>query len=396
MGSGASITDLSAAALADAVGKLGKSYESVSKEIVDSGISGTVLFSTVHDNEQQFRSFIAENFKVTRPLHQTVLYMTYAGLLNNDGGISKSVHVPFEIRETLERPPSSILTDLFQIQGIKLDPENVAGAVDDIAAAIHASIGEDTICDGINSFHCFIGYRVLADKVIAESLFDKLTVKGFKPFLDKFKLKNGLPWKDGFLQGLKGSKCFVSVISAGALSLCKDKSRNHTWDNYLLEIETALRYKHASGNSAFIIPVHAAEMVTVEGRTMLCKFCDFAGSLYADTIEGSSVPSHLDSLKEVVHSAYIAPIHAAEKITVEGRSMFGKIGDFAGSLYAEKVESLLSHSTREKAHVDESNVALVDGISMVNMGGGDMINAKNNMKPTKSEPTSPGPGVAVA
>ena len=292
MGGGASITELSAIDLGDLTRKLGKHYEVASKEIVDSGITGTILFSAVHDNEEQFKSFVAENLSITKPIHQTVLFTNYTELLNHDGVNAKSVPVPFEIQEILQRAPRQILTDLFQIQGIKLDPENVAGAVDEIAAAIHASIGEGTTCDGINSFHCFIGYRVLADKIIAESLFDKLTVKGFMPFLDKFKLKNGLPWKDGFLQGLKGSKCFVSVISAGALSLCRDKSRNHTWDNYLLEIETALHYKQASGNPAYVIPIHVGEMVTVEGRTMLCKFGDFAGSLYADTIEGSaSVPS---------------------------------------------------------------------------------------------------------
>ena len=306
MGGGASIVDLSSTELGEAVSKLGKHYELASKEIIDSGISGTILFQTVHDSEEQFKSFVAEHFNITKPLLQTVLFTSYAGLLQNDGSSGKSISSLYDIKETLQRPPRQILSDLFQIQGIKLDPENVAGAVDDIAAAIHESIGEDTICDGINSFHCFIGYRVLADKVIAESLYDKLTVRGFKPFLDKFKLKNGLPWKDGFLQGLKGSKCFVSLISSGALSLCRDKSRNHTWDNYLLEIETALQYVQASGNSAYIIPIHIGEMVTVDGRTLLAKFGDFASSLHADTIEGTAVPSH--DAQEKAHAAQIKEV----------------------------------------------------------------------------------------
>ncbi len=136
------------------------------------------------------------------------------------------------------------------------------------------------------------------------------------PFLDKFKLKNGMPWKDGFLQGLKGSKCFVSLISRGALALCRDKSRNHTWDNYLLEIETALRHKQASGNVGYIVPLHIGEMLKVEGRTVLGRFDDFAGGLYADTIEGSAEPSRAAQEKEV--AAQAAAAAAAEARVVAG------------------------------------------------------------------------------
>ena len=406
MGSGASIVDLSSTELGEAVSKLGKHYELASKEIIDSGISGTILFQTVHDSEEQFKSFVAEHFNITKPLLQTVLFTSYAGLLQNDGSSGKSIASLYDIKETLQRSPRQIVTDLFQIQGIKLDPENVAGAVDDIAAAIHASIGEDTICDGINTFHCFIGYRVLADKIVAELLYDKLTIKGLKPFLDKFKLKNGLPWKDGFLQGLKGSKCFVSLISSRALSLCRDMNINHTWDNYLLEIETALQYMHATGNAAYIVPIHIGEMVTVDGRTMLLKFSDFASSLYADTIEGSAVPSHLDSLKEVVHSAYSIPILAGEMVTIEGKSilvegknMLGKLGNFAGQLYADKVGRLaaLSHDNQEQPHAAEINDAALTGESVMEMKDATVNDlavqavAKHKQKPTKTDATSPDP-----
>ena len=52
---------LSAEDLGAEVGKLGKVYESVKQEIVDSGITGEFLFSTVNDDETRFKSFVADN-----------------------------------------------------------------------------------------------------------------------------------------------------------------------------------------------------------------------------------------------------------------------------------------------------------------------------------------------
>jgi len=194
----------------------------------------------------------------------------------------------FDVRETVQRPPRDILRDLFRIQGIPLDPDHVADAVEKVAAAVRASVGTagHATCNGVTTFDCFISYRVAADKDVAEKMYDKLSLKGLFPFLDKTKLKDGMSWKDGFLQGLKGSKCFVSVISRKALEPCRDMKRNHTWDNVLLEIETALRYKTASENAAYIIPVFVGEYMTVEGVQVLRKFADFGEGTYADTVEG--------------------------------------------------------------------------------------------------------------
>lgn len=40
--------------------------------------------------------------------------------------------------------------------------------------------------------------------------------------------------------GLKNSKCFVALISRKALERVRDKTSDHTYDNVLLEYETAL------------------------------------------------------------------------------------------------------------------------------------------------------------
>ena len=199
MGGGASIVSLSAEDLGAEVGKLGKAYESVKQEIVDSGTTGDILFSAVHDDESQFKSFVAD-FGVSKPTQQRVLFSKYSQALLNDGERSTgTAAITFDIKETVQRSPRDILSELFQIQGIPLDPDNVAASIDKIAAAVRSSVGDQTGCDGESSFDCFISYRVAADKDIAEKIYDKLLNKGLYPFLDKFKLKNGMDWKDGFL-----------------------------------------------------------------------------------------------------------------------------------------------------------------------------------------------------
>lgn len=191
-----------------------------------------------------------------------------------------------DIIERVERPPKIILSELFTIQGIHIDHDDLDAAIDRLVATIKKSGGNGTRCDGVNTFDCFISYRVRSDKnsYIAERLYDKLMLKGIFPFLDTKKLVPGLQWKEGFLQGLQNSKVFLSLISRGALESCRDPSRNHSEDNVLLEIEVALNHRRASGNSGFIIPVLIGE--THGGA--LYKFSDFSADLYAGNIHGIS------------------------------------------------------------------------------------------------------------
>ena len=290
MGAAASINALSPEELGQGIAGLGKAYVSYNQAVVDEAISGKVLFQSVQEDENLFRAFLVENLGVQKPLHQTVMYNRYVEVLVAGEGGDKDTgpKMPiFDVRDAVERSPKEILNELFQIQGIPLDPDNVAASVDKIAAALIASVGEDTGCDGKSLFHGFISYRVAADKDIAEKVYDKLSMKGLFPFLDKYKLLDGQPWKAGFLQGLTGSRCFISLISRKALESCRDKTQNHEHDNVLLEIETALRYKRETGNNAYIIPVLVGEIVKIDGADALRKFADFAGSLYADTVKGN-------------------------------------------------------------------------------------------------------------
>lgn len=324
MGGGASILSLSAEDLGAEVGKLGKAYESIKQEIVDSGTTGEILFSAVHEDESQFKSFIAD-FGVSRPAQQRVLFSNYSKALLNDGdGVPGTTASTFDIRDTVQRAPRAIVIELFAIQVIPLDPDNVAAAADKIAVAVRSAVGEDTGCDGVDLFDCFISYRVDADSNVAEKIYYILCSLGFYPFLDKVKLRDGVDWKEGFLQGLKGSKCFISLISRKALEPCRDKTKNHAKDNVLLEIETALRHKNATGNGAYIIPVTIGEWLNIDGvGRVLKKFDEFGGDLYADTIEGTTAAAPAPAIEPAAttavvsaHSAYVTPA-AATKIPEE-------------------------------------------------------------------------------
>ena len=86
---------------------------------------------------------------------------------------------------------------------------------------------------------------------------------GYHPFFDKKCLKDGQRWKDGFLKGilqnnlpstlissitlysvgLRNSKMFIAVISRNALARVRDVESSHTYDNVLLEYETALNVR---------------------------------------------------------------------------------------------------------------------------------------------------------
>jgi hypothetical protein len=48
-------------------------------------------------------------------------------------------------------------------------------------------------------------------------------------------------WELIIVAGLSNSKYFIAVISRDALTMVRQIGRDHTWDNVLLEYETALK-----------------------------------------------------------------------------------------------------------------------------------------------------------
>ena len=68
-------------------------------------------------------------------------------------------------------------------------------------------VGDPPTCD------VFISYRVDSDSEYVKILYDKLTAAGLSVFWDKLCLPGGVPWEEGFCDGLVQSKvCLYSHL----------------------------------------------------------------------------------------------------------------------------------------------------------------------------------------
>jgi hypothetical protein len=105
-------------------------------------------------------------------------------------GDKETFRVPseFKIPDEVEWTPRDIMTNMFQIQGISLDPKDIDPAMRKILAALESN-SESYTSDGVNSYDVFLSYRVAADADLAEKLYLNLKLAGIHPFLDK-KVKN--------------------------------------------------------------------------------------------------------------------------------------------------------------------------------------------------------------
>jgi hypothetical protein len=259
MGAGASVLcleSLTAEEVADAVCELGTAYAKYKDALISNGISGTVL---AQQSEEEMSALFTD-LEISSTLHQKVILSHFKLLKNRPGasGAQASTQVAvattaapveidtdgcqyhplpegFQVNDRVTQTPRHIMSKLFEIQGVSVDPTDLDPAVEKIAKAVGPGFG-----DGKNKFDCFINYRVAADADLAEKLFLYLKTKNIHAFLDKKCLKNGEKWKEGFLNGLKNSKCFVALISRKALDQVRNDQCDHTWDNVLLEYEAAL------------------------------------------------------------------------------------------------------------------------------------------------------------
>ncbi|KAI9347589.1 hypothetical protein BDR26DRAFT_854346 [Obelidium mucronatum] len=126
-----------------------------------------------------------------------------------------------------------------------------AGLPDDKSAFLDAC-GE--WFQGAETYDFFISYRVATEARTAMELYFRLKdqriideyghSRQVRVYWDKECLKKGQDWRDGFVQGLKNSRCVLLLVSAGAMEGMK---RSHSSpDNVLLEWETAVMAGHKS------------------------------------------------------------------------------------------------------------------------------------------------------
>ncbi|KAJ3080004.1 hypothetical protein HDU99_009542, partial [Rhizoclosmatium hyalinum] len=121
----------------------------------------------------------------------------------------------------------------------------IAGLPDDPSASLQAC-GE--WFKSAETFDFFISYRVATDARVAMELYFRLKdqrivdeyghSRQVKVYWDKECLKKGQDWRDGFVQGLKNSRCVLMIMSVGAAERMKESDKKG--DNVLLEWETAI------------------------------------------------------------------------------------------------------------------------------------------------------------
>jgi ankyrin repeat protein/serine/threonine protein kinase len=110
-------------------------------------------------------------------------------------------------------------------------------------------------------YDVFLSYRVSTDRAIVEQLYDLLTAVGLNVWLDNKCLKPGVPWEQGFMEGLIKSYTFVCVLSADGFVSAEDSRCNYmtlredsACDSCLLEQQLALELR-AMGMLEYIYPV---------------------------------------------------------------------------------------------------------------------------------------------
>jgi hypothetical protein len=208
-GSTLSLESLCAQEIGKLVAALGDKYVPYQQLIIDNGISGEVLASLTDVETKE----IIISIGISNAAHQTILVTHFKKLKNggngggggggggavvapNTGCVFHPLPTGFRLGESVTKTPRHIMSKLFEIQGIPVDPQNLDPAIDKIVKTVGGGFG-----NGVDKYDCFINYRVAADADLAERLYLYLELKGVRAFLDKKCLKDGEKWKDGFLKG---------------------------------------------------------------------------------------------------------------------------------------------------------------------------------------------------
>jgi actin len=311
-----SVTSLSSQEVGQAVATLGEAYEPYEQLFVQNGIDGSTLTALQVGDLPT----LLNDLGIQNTIHKKVLATQLQKILgsktssgSSDTGSLWSVPTDFRMGDHVTQSPRELMSKLFQIQGIALDPKDKYPAIMKIQKFLQSQgfLNENrpkTNEKGEEIYDCFINYRVAAEADTAEMVYLDLKSEGIRPFLDKRCLRDGMPWREGFISGLMRSRCFIALISSNALAQCRDANRDHSYDNVLLEYETALKITELTGNKSFICPVLVGEY---DESNKLSKFSDFNPTLYAEKVSpdasfSSVSPSQLSTSPSILNESLVS------------------------------------------------------------------------------------------
>lgn len=208
----------------------GEAYAKYKTEIINSGVTGEVLLGTSVDDLDE----MLKDLGVTSKLHANVIKTNFLKLKQQNEAEQQQqpqpvvvvgqeeaepslwrvastktlpamplqpaedqqVAPPVDATDCITKTPRSIMSAMFQVQGTDIDPKDIGRSLYDCETMIPKGFG-----DGINTFDCFISYRVAADAETVEKIYLTLKAKGIHAFWDKACLKKGENWKTGFMNG---------------------------------------------------------------------------------------------------------------------------------------------------------------------------------------------------
>lgn len=266
-----------------------------------------------------------------------------------------------DCHDELQTAPRDIMKNIFALQGMCLDPQNIKVLVDQIKKCCSQGYG-----DGESKFDCFLSYRVATDRDTVEKVYWLLKATGYHPFLDSICLKEMEEWKSGFLTGLKKSRVFIAFISRRALEGPRSFDRDHRRDSVLLEYEMALGVMKALGNSKYILPLLVGEYHTVGGQSALVKFQDFNPSLYSPSLVPSSASVAVVSASATMpsspspssHSQKTRPLKSLSCVEVHALLKTLKICDNLQRIEEEGVDGLLLWEIKNIQDIEELQLSL--------------------------------------
>ena len=160
------------------------SEEEIMECLVDMGVDKLMHRKNMCTKLLQLQSSCASDNNFERKSGDIRPASSATSIVNKINQISFCVPSEFQIPEEVSWAPREVMTNMFQIQGIALDPKDIDPALQKVQNAIETK-SEGYCSDGVTSYDVFLSYRVATDADLAEKIYLNLKLAGLHPFLDK-------------------------------------------------------------------------------------------------------------------------------------------------------------------------------------------------------------------